>query len=118
MGRDPKLVRHVINVFGSIQLVLIYLPLFYALSYASYCIFVKCFCKGVTKKPEDNNTVFVLKEIKKRISFFGSEDASSINPCEETLPYRLMSDDGGGPIEESVREEEEEEEDCAIITYS
>ena len=106
VGRESSLTTSRTAIMSSIQLVLIYLPLLYALLYACSCCLAKVFCRGEHKDAEKNE--FVLK-IRRKISL-GSEDASS---PEEALPYRLVqSSDAVDPFTES-----EVEGGSAIIDY-
>ncbi len=111
VGRNE--IDYRIAITGSIQLILIYLPLLYAVVYVSACLLAKVLCKGLKDNPETNN--FVLKTIRKKIyrsSFLGSDTSRA--PLEDSLPYRLVRDKAD-PFEESVKESTEE--DHAIDTY-
>ena len=72
VDRESSLAASSTAIMSSIQLVLIYLPLLYALLYASSCCFTKVFCKEKHEDTEKNE--FILK-VRNKISP-GSVDVS------------------------------------------
>ena len=94
-----------IAISGSIQLVLIYLPLAYITLYVATYVTGKMFCKDIKEVPTSDE--FVLKKIGKRIyhsSFSGSDISASI---EENLPYRLLGKEDDNPFESSLKENDD-----------
>ena len=94
VGRDSLQITRRTTILGSIQLVLIYLPLLYIAVYVVGCILRKTMCKGVSEKPVEED--FVLKKLGKRLYRLSTDGVENFDDCEE--PYRLMNKEEEDPF--------------------
>lgn len=113
VGRDSEKIARRTNLLGSIQLVLIYLPLLYILLYLVARLLGKTICKDVREEPATED--FVLKKIGKRLYRLSIDGDSAEASVEENLPYRLMNREEEDPFEESSKVQDDP--DTPIDTY-